>query len=58
MSGALREELQALLRAGWRMIALETFEEERALKLLESVAEAMGRVCIPWSLASGFEGRA
>ena len=47
------EELLALLRSGWRLLALETFEEERALSLLERAAEALERPCIPWSLAMG-----
>jgi SpoVK/Ycf46/Vps4 family AAA+-type ATPase len=47
------EELLALVRSGWRLLALETFEEERALSLLERAAEALGRPCIPWSLAMG-----
>ena len=47
------EELRALVRAGWRLLALETFEEERAVSLLERVGEALERPCIQWSVASG-----
>jgi hypothetical protein len=57
MSTAGKEELIALIRSGWRLIALESFEEDRALGLLEQVASACERACIPWSLASGIEGR-
>ncbi len=53
MSENLSDEIGVRLRAGWRLIALESFEEERALGLLESIAEASGRACVPWSLASG-----
>ncbi|MGH0032338.1 MAG: AAA family ATPase [Myxococcota bacterium] len=47
------EELRALIRAGWRLLALETFEEERAVSLLERVAEALERPCTTWSVALG-----
>jgi SpoVK/Ycf46/Vps4 family AAA+-type ATPase len=47
------EELRSLVRAGWRLLALETFEEERAVSLLERVAEALERPCIPWTVATG-----
>ena len=57
MSTEGKEELIALIRSGWRLIALESFEEDRALGLLEQVASACERACIPWSLASGIEGR-
>ncbi len=53
MSENLSDEIGVRLRAGWRLIALESFEEERALGLLEGIAEASGRACVPWSLASG-----
>jgi SpoVK/Ycf46/Vps4 family AAA+-type ATPase len=47
------DELRTLIRSGWRLIALETFEEERAITLLERVAQALERRCVPWSLAGG-----
>ena len=54
MSGsAVADELRLLIRAGWRLIALESFEEERATKLLERVAEASERRCIVWTAAAG-----
>jgi hypothetical protein len=55
MSSLLREELLALVRAGWSLVALESFEEDRALRVLRGVADALGRECLPWSLASGIE---
>ncbi|MDH3521333.1 MAG: AAA family ATPase [Myxococcales bacterium] len=53
MSSATVEELRALIRSGWRLIALESFEEERAVNLLERVAQACERRCETWSLAAG-----
>ena len=54
MSGTeVADELRLLVRSGWRLIALETFEEERAQNLLERVAEASERRCRVWSAASG-----
>jgi AAA+ superfamily predicted ATPase len=47
------DELRSLIRAGWRLLVLETFEEERALSLLERVAQACGRSCVSWTVASG-----
>ena len=53
MSSTPADELHDLIRAGWRLIALETHEEERALNLLERVAQACERRSVPWSLTSG-----
>jgi hypothetical protein len=58
MKGPTAEELALLIRSGWRVIAFETFEEDRALGLIERVAESLERTCDPWSLASGFTGDA
>ncbi|MEN8181632.1 MAG: AAA family ATPase [Myxococcota bacterium] len=49
-------ELDLLLRSGWRVVALETFEEERALRVLEQVAAEKGRSLVPWSSAAGLAG--
>jgi len=53
-----REELSLLVRSGWRLIALETFEEDRAVAMVQRVAEGLERQCDIWSLATGFEGDA
>jgi AAA+ superfamily predicted ATPase len=53
VSAACAEELRALVRSGWRLVALETFEEDRALALLERAAAASGGSCLRWTLASG-----
>jgi SpoVK/Ycf46/Vps4 family AAA+-type ATPase len=56
MSKATADELRLLMRSGWRLIVLETFEEDRALGLLEKVAAANEAPLVRWSLASGLSG--
>jgi len=46
-------ELDLLVRSGWRLVALETFEEDRALRVVEQVAKSSGRRLVAWSSASG-----
>ena len=53
MSASTREELALLIRSGWRAIAFESFEEDRALGLIERVAQGLERACVTWSLATG-----
>jgi ATP-dependent 26S proteasome regulatory subunit len=53
MRKATGDELRLLIRSGWRLIALETFEEDRALALLEKVARANEAPLVRWSLATG-----
>jgi len=50
---ATASEIALLIHAGWRLIALESFEEERALRILQRVADEAGLKLIPWSIASG-----
>jgi SpoVK/Ycf46/Vps4 family AAA+-type ATPase len=56
-SEATEKELVSLLRAGYRVLALESFEEERALRVVERAATKAERTFITWSLAGGIEGR-
>ena len=56
MSRALEQELWLQIRAGFRLVALETVEEERALRLLERVAKRAERELHTWSLATGIDG--
>jgi len=56
MSAGCVEELQLLLRSGWRLVAFESFEEERALAAIERVARSLKRACLPFSVASGLAG--
>ncbi len=58
MTAKPREELSLQIRSGWRLIALETFEEDRAIAMVQRVAEGLERKCDVWSLATGFEGDA
>ena len=53
MSKDFCEELALLIRTGWRVIAVETFEERRALELIEAMARKGDTEVIHWSLASG-----
>jgi ATP-dependent 26S proteasome regulatory subunit len=54
---ASERELGWLLRAGYRVVAFESFEEERALRVLERAAVQAERALVVWSLAAGVEGR-
>jgi len=53
VSRSCSDELRELLRSGWRMVAFETFEEERALQVLERVAKNGNWKLVPWSVARG-----
>ncbi len=54
--GAAADELRLLVRAGWRLAVFETFEEERALNLLERVASGSERKLVTWTVAAGLAG--
>ncbi len=56
MSVECASEIGLLVKAGWRLILLESFEEERALETLGLAAKACARTLIPWSVASGLGG--
>ena len=43
MISACADELRALVRSGWRLVALESFEEDRALTTVDEV-EVRARV--------------
>lgn len=51
-------ELRSLLRAPYAFIHLETHEEDRALEILQQLAESDGRDLLEWSAVTGFEGSA
>jgi len=55
---AVRDELVLLIEAGWQVIALETFEEPRALELIEAAGERVRRTLRTWSAASGLRSDA
>jgi hypothetical protein len=50
------EELGLLVRAGWRVVAFESFEEERALRVVAKAAAATKRAVYTWTRTAGFEG--
>ncbi len=51
------KELVWLLRAGYRVLAVESFEEERALRVIERAATQAERAFVTWSLAAGIGGQ-
>ncbi len=58
MSADVRNEIALLVQSGWRAIALETFEETRALRVLEQIARASERGFFSWTAAAGLSGSA
>jgi SpoVK/Ycf46/Vps4 family AAA+-type ATPase len=56
MSRTLDKELSLLLRAGYKLVALESFEEERAVRAAARAAESCERALHTWSLAGGLDG--
>jgi SpoVK/Ycf46/Vps4 family AAA+-type ATPase len=54
---ATEKELVWLLRAGYRVLVFESFEEERALRVLERAAQQSERSLQVWSLSNGVDGR-
>jgi len=57
VSRAVDKELSLLLRAGYKLVALESFEEERALRAATRAAESCERALHSWSLAGGLDGQ-
>jgi ATP-dependent 26S proteasome regulatory subunit len=53
MSQVFCEELALILRTGWRVITVETFEEKRAVQLISHIAKKSETPVIQWSSASG-----
>ena len=56
MSSSLEQEISLQIRAGFRLLALETAEEERALRILERVSSRAEKELHVWSLATGIDG--
>ena len=52
MSAEFCEELSLLIRTGWRVIAVETFEELRGVQLIEHVAKKHETRVHTWSRKS------
>jgi SpoVK/Ycf46/Vps4 family AAA+-type ATPase len=55
MNGRLIEETKLLIDSGWRLLAFETFEEERGLEILRAVARQRNEGLSVWSIASGLD---
>jgi AAA+ superfamily predicted ATPase len=53
MSADTAREIALLVRSGWSLIALESFEEERALEVIAAAARECRREVVTWSLATG-----
>ncbi len=53
MSAKAAQELELLIHSGWRLVVLETSEEERAVEMLELIARSCKRRFHQWSIASG-----
>lgn len=49
------QQLDTYLRARFTLIVLVTPEEERALKTIRMVCEPIGRPCLSWDVADGFQ---
>ena len=50
------QKLRALLQAPYAFIEIITFEEDRALSLIQSLAKGLNREVKEWSAVTGFEG--
>jgi len=56
VSQACARELELLVRSGWRLVVLESFEEDRAVRTVGAAAQACERTVLSWSLAGGLAG--
>ncbi len=56
MSQEIAREIELLVKSGWRLIAVESVEEERALRTVQAAATASERAVQTWSLAGGVDG--
>ena len=53
--GDIKQELSLCVRARYPIICLLTFEEDRAERLVYSIAEAARKEVVTWSLSEGFD---
>ena len=56
MSKEVEHEIGLLIRAGYQIVVVETFEESRALRVLGRAAETAECSLHTWSLAGGLDG--
>lgn len=56
MSQDCARQIELLVRSGWRLLALESVEEERSVRTVQAAAQASERAVLTWSLAGGLNG--
>ncbi|NNL66525.1 MAG: hypothetical protein HKP30_09805, partial [Myxococcales bacterium] len=56
MSQECAREIELLVKASWRLLVLESFEEDRALRAVHAAAQVSERAVVTWSLAGGVGG--
>ena len=56
MSQECAREIELLVKASWRLLVLESFEEDRALRAVQAAAQVSERAVVTWSLAGGVGG--
>ena len=56
MSQECAREIELLVKAGWRLLVLESVEEERAVRTVQAAAGTCERSVMTWSLAGGLGG--
>ncbi|HKJ24653.1 MAG TPA: AAA family ATPase [Myxococcota bacterium] len=56
MSQDCAREIELLVKASWRLIAMESFEEDRAVRAVHAAASVSNREVAIWSLAGGLDG--
>jgi len=56
MSQECARELELLVKSGFRLVVLESFEEDRAVRAVQAAAGVSERATAVWSLASGLGG--
>jgi len=49
-------QIELLVKASWRILALESFEEDRAIRAVQAAASVSNREVRSWSLSGGLEG--
>lgn len=50
-----KNQIEVLIRAKYPLLAIETYEERRIVKMLASIAKSQGRECYCWTLTEGMK---
>ena len=56
MSQECAREIELLVKASWRLVVVESFEEDRAIRAVQAAASVSNREVKTWSLSSGLDG--